>query len=660
MNYKSLIINCQLIVALTLAFCGKAVADTHLISRIDVLDAWEYNYNASHWLEQGNLQNGAQMYGERDDIFITSLSDELVGADWIQTAFGSKHYDRHYVICYFKLKADAEIFIIHNDEIIVKPLWLRQDYREVDGKVTNSNGDTFSVFRREAKAGDLIELGQNVNIKEEGSKEPNMYIVAVKPLQPIVREMPTGKVFDVREFGAVGDGKTMNTNAIQAAIDKSNASGGGTVYIADGIYMTGTLVLKDNVTLWVDAGSILRGSQDANDYPAIRVSLPSFRQKEDFQLIFAEKKKNITITGGGIIDGNAIAYGRPWGGTNNEWQRPRLIRMFECENITVKNITLVRAANWVQYYEACSDMLFETVQIRAYTGVHNLDGLNLSGCRNVIVRDFTATTGDDSIVIKAMSMVPNENIYVDGLFSRYSNCHLFKIGTETHSAVRNLHLKNARGWARYSVSVQAVDGAVVEDILIENVELYSCSSPFFIRLGSRGRTFEGGPNPAPIAQMRNITLRNISNTGIRFVPDKAGPGVGALATGIAGHRIENLTIENGDFLLYGTRLSKDAIYREIPQNADRYPEFHTLGILPAYGIFFRHIDGLTVRNVRLRLLNEDIRPAIILDDVINYTLEGITYDLHPNSEPFPIWHMQDGEIKVEPWYQHPPRPWPWR
>jgi len=635
-----------LIVNIALAFCNSAIADTQLISRMDLLDAWEYNYNASHWFEQANLQNGVQMYGEKE-IFITSLPGELAGADWIQTAYGSKYYDRDYVICYFKLKADAELFIIHNDEITEKPLWLK-DYKKTDGKVTSSAGDNFSIYKREAKAGELVLLGQNVNIKEEGSKDPNMYIVAVKPLQKLVKDKPAGNIFDVRDFGAVGDGKTMNTKAIQSAIDRCNASGGGIVYISDGVYMSGTLALKDHVTLWVDAGSILRGSQLKSDYPAIRVALLSFRQKEDYQFIFAEKKKDITITGGGIIDGNAIAYNHPWGGPdNNEGERPRLIRMFECENVTVKNITLTRAACWVEYYEACRNMHFETIQVRSYTGVRNLDGLDLSGCSDVVVKDFTAICGDDAICIKAMSMVPGENIDIDGLFSRYANCNLFKIGTETHSAVRNLHLKNARGWTRYTVAVEAVDGATVENITLENIEMYTCAAPFFVRLGARGRTFEGGPDSAPIGKIKNVTLRNIKNTDISFVPDKAGPGVGAPAGGLINHPIENLTIEDCDFILFGSKLSKDAIYREIPENEQAYPEFHTFGVLPSYGMYFRHIDGLKVKNVRLRLKNEDIRPAVILDDVKNYSLQGIEYESYPGMEPFGIWHKQDGEIQCK-------------
>lgn len=617
----------------------SSFADTRLIKELDILDVWQYNYNISHWLEQGNLRVGQSMYGE-EPVIITSVPAELNGADWIQPAYGSKNYTRD-VIAYFKTKSPVYVLVAHNDAITVKPEWLKQ-YTKTPLQMKNAAGDSFTFYKRQYRCGETVALGHN------GSIDHNMYLVAIQPAgEWPAKEQIQGKVFDVLDFGAVGDGKTINTKAIQQAIDKCNANKeGGTVYLHDGIYVTGTLHLKSNVALHIEAGSILRGSANHNDYPQMICSLPSFRANEHYQLMFAEKSSHITITGGGIIDGYSLFEGYPWKGRNNEHERPRMIRMIQCSNIKLKDITLMRSPNWTQYYEGCTNLEAENITVRCYTGTNNQDGIDISGCKDVRLKNFNVSCGDDVICVKAMSMLPGENIYVDGVRSRYANCNIIKIGTETHGSVRNMHVTNIEGYARYCLAIESVDGAVVENITYENATLYNCAAPFMIKLGNRGRTFKGGPDPAPVGIIRDITLRNIRNTDIGYVEVKGGPGVGAPIGGIPGHPVQNVTIENCDLLFYGTIHDPEMIYREIPENENKYPEFNIYGTCPSYGIFFRHVDGIMCKNVRIRLKNYDVRPAIVLDDVKNYTFENVEYQSFSRTEPYGIWHKQDGEIKV--------------
>ena len=631
----------RILIVLVSAFavCVQAGADTRTIRRLDVSDVSQYVYNISHWFEQADLQEGQPMYGD-ETITVSSLPKSLAGLDWIQTSYFSRMCTREEV-ARFCLKCDADVLVAHDRAITVKPGWL-DGWTATGEQLGNSAGSVFDVLSKRFRKGDTVCLGPN------GSREGNMYIVAIKPASPLPPKPGLkGFVADVRDYGAVADGRTVNTASIQRAIDKcSSVRNGGTVLIDGGIFVSGTLVLKSGVTLRIEAGSILRASADHGDFPPIRADIPSFRGKEDYQFIFANNARNIAITGGGIIDGYSLREGYPWKGRNNEHERPRLIRMFGCENIRISNVTLARSANWTQYYESCRNLSLEEIIIRCYTGTNNQDGIDISGCSNVTIKDFLCCCGDDVICLKALSMTPARNIYVENVRSRYANCNIVKIGTETHGDISNVHVRDVEGWTRYSIAVEAVDGSNIDGVVYEDVRLHSCASPFVIRLGDRGRTFEGGPDPAPVGSIRNVTFRNIRNDDIRWVEKKTGPGVAAVIGGLPGHRIENVTVENCDLLLYGSICDREYIYRDVPENEKKYPEFDCYGITPAYGIYVRHASNVTLRNVRLRMKNYDIRPAVVLEDAESCSLYGLDYETTLSTEPFPLWDKNKGEIKL--------------
>lgn len=609
-----------------------AFADTPLIKNLDTWDVWTNNYNASHWIEQGNFRPGLSMYGEVA-VNITAVPKTLQGADWIQTAFFSKNFTGE-LIATFQLKGDAEVYIAHDKKIIAKPTWLKA-YTKAGGLIVNAEGDVFELYKKTFHKGDSVKLGSN------GSTQEKMYIVVVKPIgtAPLITK-PFGKIFDVLKYGAIGDNKTLNTTTIQKAIDDCSAAGGGTVYIHNGIFVSGTLVLQDNVHLFVEAGSILRASANHADYPAIRCSFQYFRGKEDFQFIYAEKKKNITISGGGIIDGYSHGDFWPWKGRNNEHERPRLIRMVECTNVNVHDISLLRSANWTQLYEGCDNVSLNNVRVRAYTGQNNEDGVDISSCNGVTIKNYYAITGDDGICLKAMSMKKTENVFVDGFIGRYINCNIVKIGTETHGDVQNIYIKNVVGNTRYGAAVEAVDGSNIDGVIYENFLLTSCASPVVIRLGDRGRTYEGGPQKAPIGSIKNVVIRNIRNTDISYVDAKGGPGVGMAIGGLPDKKIENLLIENCDFLFYGSIQDTAFVYRDVPENREKYPEFNIYGTCPAYGLYLRHVNGVTIRNTKVRLKNLDVRPAVVLDDVANYQFSNLQCDQLPYTYPSLIWDKQ--------------------
>lgn len=612
-------------------------ADSRLIRDLDMLDVYTYNFNASHWIEQGNLQKGVSMYGEVE-IPITEIPARLLGSDFLQTSVSSNNFSGK-VIAYFVAGEAATLYIAHSDQTKKKPKWL-SDYVSVKEFIKTSQG-AFELFKKEVKQGDTIALGNN------GSTKAPMYFVIAQANNRNKITPPKGNIVDIRSYGAIGDNKTINTKSIQSVIDKCSAmKDGGIVYIADGVYISGTLELKDNVTLYIEKGSILRGSMNHADYPQkISNILPSFRSNEHYQFLFAESRKNIRITGGGIIDGNSLFDGFPWKGKGNEHERPRLIRMIKCDQVTVENISLIRSANWTQYYEGCSNLNLLNQNIRCYTGTHNQDATDISGCKNVVVRNIRALAGDDVICIKSLSMEIGENILVENIRSRYANCHMVKVGTETHGGVKNLTVRNVVGSARYGIAIECVDGAVVENVLYENIVLQNCATPLFIRLGNRGRTFVGGPATAPQGIMKNITIRNVRNTDIGYVEVRNGPGVGSAIGGIPAQKIQNLLIEDCDFLYFGNIMNQEYVYRDVPENEDKYPEFNIYGTCPAYGLYFRHIDGLTLKNVNVRVKHTDIRPAIVFENADKIEMKNVKYQSYPFTVPAPIWNKSESVKK---------------
>jgi len=613
-------------VAVFLCQMTDSLADTRLLRSLEVRDVGENNYNASHWIAQGNLREGVSMYGE-EEVLISSVPGELKGADWIQPAMMSSRFRGGELAC-FVLKAAATVYVAHSDAIASKPSWLGE-FSETGLCLVNCIGGRFTFYRKSFSAGETVSLGEN------GDPFGPMYLVAVLPDKGWpAKESPSGYVIDALKAGAVDDGKTVNTSVLQAAIDKCSARrGGGTVYVDGDIFVTGTLVMKSNVTMWVSEGTILRASTDHADFPPCPVDLPSYRKNEPLQLIFANRVHDIGIRGAGVIDGMAVNRGWPWH-LGTEAERPRLVRMFECRNIDIRDITLIRAACWMQYYEGCENLSITRQTVRNYTGVDNQDGLDISGCRNVRVYDFNVVAGDDAVCMKALSLCPMENVHIERVRCPFSECNLVKIGTETHGDIRGIHVKDVVGGSRYTIAVESTDGSNIDGVVYEDIHMTNCSAPCVVWLGSRGRIFEGGPDPAGIGTIKNITFRNISNSGIRFVADKMGPGVGGPVTGMPGNRIENITFENCDYLLYGSIEDHAFVTRDVPEQPKAYPEFHRLGICPAYGLYFRHIDGLHLKNVTLRVLYRDVRPGIVLEDVDNFTQENVVCEsfsgtLHP-------------------------------
>lgn len=408
-----------------------------------------------------------------------------------------------------------------------------------------------------------------------------------------------GDLFAVREFGAAGDGARLDTAAIQKAVDACTAAGGGTVWVAPGRYLTGTIVLKTNVTLHLDAGAVLLGSTKLDDYPS---HIPAFRSFTDTyterSLLYAEKARNIAITGLGRIDGQGKAFVGPYK------VRPYMIRIIECTGVAIADVTMEMSAMWVQHYLACDNVNIRGIRVHSNEPARNNDGIDIDCCQKVCISDCEIVSGDDSIVIKSTADRPTRDLAVTNCVVS-SRTNAIKLGTESNGGFQNIVISNCTVYnSNTGVTLQMVDGGTLERVMVSNIVMDNVVAPVFLRLGNRARPFtEDGPRPG-MGKFRNVILSNIQADG-------AGTRGCAIA-GIPGHPIENVTIENMRLHFSG---GGKKVTRDVPEEIEAYPRSSMFGTLPAFGLYCRHVRGLRLRNIELTTEKPDERPPIVMEDV---------------------------------------------
>jgi polygalacturonase len=438
---------------------------------------------------------------------------------------------------------------------------------------------------------------------------------------------------DVTAYGARGDGKTLDTAAIQQAVDACATRGGGTVLLPAGTFVSGTIVLADNITLHVSAGATLLASpriEDFRPFPPEDVPLIAIdgstqnKGNGPYHLIHADGKHDIAIEGSGTIRGNGRAYWDPDPVKVFVSKRARptpLIEFVASRKVRIENVSIEDAAGWTIHPLESQDIMIRGVRISNDDRGPNTDGINIDSSRNVVVSDTHIEAGDDCIVLKttgrrgARPAPATENVTVTNTVCS-SDDQGFKIGTESLGDFRNITFSNASIFhsprlyrpPTAAISLSMVDGATFENIIVSNVVIRDAHTPLFLRLGNRGR---GQKTPTP-GVLRNVMLSNIVATG------------GTLAssiTGLAGHPVTDITLSDIDITMAGGEAQAPAL--GVPEAEGDYPHAPMFGALPAHGLYVRHVEGLTLRNVRLRVARPDARPALVFDDVKDLQLDSV-------------------------------------
>ncbi|NQX38056.1 Glycosyl hydrolases family 28 [Pedobacter steynii] len=431
-----------------------------------------------------------------------------------------------------------------------------------------------------------------------------------------------GKGADVSivKHGAKGDGNTLNTVAIQKAIDECHQTGGGKVIFPAGRFLSGTIVLKDNVTLYLEENAVLLGSTDLADYRNMDAFTEGLGIEVGWALLVAVDARNIGIEGAGTIDGQGSAIkakhilmdtrpeGERWG------LRPFLIRMVRCTGLKVTGVTLKSAGAWTSHYFQSKQILIEGIKIESIGVAHN-DGIGIDGCQDVRIKDCDIISGDDALVFKTTSSkMACRNIVVSGLRLK-SNQAGIKIGTESMAAFENIKISGCHIYDTKNggIKLLSVDGGSIRNIEISDISMENVRTPMLFRLGSRLSVFRKGESKQQTGSLDQVSIRNVK--AIAADDAQLMPPTGILITGVPGHDITNLKLENIEITLAGGGTAEDA-KQMVPEAIDQYPEIKTFGPkIPAHGLWARHVKGLKLINVTFKLKSKDLRPAFVYEDV---------------------------------------------
>jgi polygalacturonase len=453
-------------------------------------------------------------------------------------------------------------------------------------------------------------------------------------------------VVNVRDLGAVADGKTLCTPALQKAVDRCSDAGGGTVYFPPGTYLTGTIFLKSRVTLNLAAGATVLGSPRKEDYP---VMIPKNVESRSNQynhrsVIYAENLDRIAIVGQGTLDGNGAAFMD----TRHDGRRPLILRIINCRDVLVENIRMQNSGFWNQHYLACDRVVVRGICVFNHTS-YNADGIDIDGCRDFVLADSFIDSDDDGICLKSSLDRPCENVLISNCVAS-SHCNAVKFGTDSSGGFINVTITNCsivsprqskviyglqRGIS--GISFELVDGGVIDRITVSNVTIDGVEVPIFVRLGDRKHGFttekEVPKKDIPVGTLRNVLFSNI-------VATKAGK-TGCSIVGLPGHAVENVTLDNVTIRSEGGGKS-EWTSAKIRERANVYPEATMFGKLPAHGLYCRHVRGLTLSGVRIETDEPDGRHAIAFDDVQNADLSGLNCSQSPAAASLiNLLHTQD-------------------
>ncbi len=459
---------------------------------------------------------------------------------------------------------------------------------------------------------------------------------------------PGQNVFNVRDFGAVGDGNNLDSPAIDRAIDAAAKAGGGTVLLTAGTYLSGSIHLQSNIHLLIDAGATILGAPQ---------SLKAYDETEPFpgiafqdgghcyfhnSLIWGENLTNVFISGHGMINGGGLdrnpkildeMCGYNHFPTPNATNYPpvrignKSIALKLCRNVVIRDITIFHGGHFAILVTGCDNLTIDGVTIDT-----NRDGMDIDCCRNTIVSNCRVNSPiDDGICPKStyalgeLRLTENltivncqvsgflEGTLLDGTMKPAKNgLGRIKFGTESSGGFRNCTVANCTFRNCRGLALEEVDGGILENITINNLSMMDVGDyAIYLTTGKRNRT----PGLTTNSRMKNILISNV-------IADGVGKMSGIQIMGLPGQPIEGVRLENIRLTSNGGGTTNDAAINP-KELAGGYPEPGKIGTLPAYGIYARHVRYLELANIHLNFSREDLRPAAMFADVQGLEIDNL-------------------------------------
>ncbi len=449
--------------------------------------------------------------------------------------------------------------------------------------------------------------------------------------------MTAATSYDVRDYGAKGDGQNLDSKAINAAIEDCAAHGGGRVTLSAGEYLSGSIRLKSHVELHLEAGAKIIATDQAGAYDASEVfGFPEYQDGGHTyfhnSLIWAEGQTDVSITGRGMIDGRGLTRkdtetaGNVHGGSIGMGDKAIALKL--CRNILIRDITIFRGGHFAIIITGCDFATIDNVLIDT-----NRDGIDIDCCKFITVSNSKINSpNDDALVLKSSYALKKpvicENILItncivtgykvgtvlDGTYIPEKVnwvCGRIKLGTESNGGYRNITITGCNCFYSSGLAFEEVDQGKMENIVVNNISMSHVHHyPIYITTGCRNR---GPKERTDVSTARDILISNV-------FADDCDSLSGIQITGMPGHPVENIWLSNIHIRYRGgITYPVDPNYPELD---NKYPEIAKfLGTCPAYGLFARHVKGLHLRDVSFRLDQPDVRPCILTSDV-----EDVQYD----------------------------------
>jgi polygalacturonase len=503
-----------------------------------------------------------------------------------------------------------------------------------------------------------------------------IYVAVLVFLVSVSHAQSGAPFYNVRNYGAIGDGLVLDTDSVNKTIEAAATKGGGTVYFPAGVYLCFSIRLKSNITIYLDNGAtILAADPGVHKGKYDQWEPNEFDMYQDFghshwknSLMWGIGIENFAIVGQGKIDGLGLsrrspgprrprtAGETPTSMANNvsplgetsplsemDGLGTKAIALKLSRNVTLKDFTIFRAGHFALLATGVDNLTIDNLRVDT-----NRDGFDIDSCRNVRISNSVVNTpNDDAIVLKSSYALgfnrATENVTItnsqvsgfdlgamlDGTFKTTQEfapdkdrvTGRIKLGTESNGGFKNIAISNINFVHCRGLAIESVDGGFIEDISVSNVTMRDVTTaPIFIRLGKRQRAPEG----TPIAKVKRIVIDNIVVSG-------AHHEYASIIAGVAESPIEDVRLSNIRIHYNGGGTKADAD-RSIPENEKNYPEPSMFGVTPAYGFYVRHARGIKFENVEVSFAKDDQRPAYMFDDVQGAELFRVNAQLLPSSK----------------------------